>query len=275
MERYRIFQTRTKNQYDLALFQIGYEKCQSDQSFGPFKRDCFMLHFLVSGKGTYRVRDKTFSLEKGDFFLLIPEEDTYYEAQVEDPYEYYWVGFRGLNAEKLMRDIGFYKNDNFVFHVNEQEQAVIKKYFTNILSVNNIDEKTYVYILGQFYTILSLIMPSGERIRDHIEIDENVWKEIEEFITFNYRDTLTVESLAAKFGFHRSSLYKLFKRKTGLSPSEYILNYRLDKAFFMIKFTDVVFKSIAVECGFNDLGYFYKAFKRKFKRTPQQVRDLG
>ncbi len=274
MEHYKVFQTRTTKQYDLALFQLGYEKCRSDQSFGPFKRDCFMLHFLLNGKGLYRVRGKTFPLSKGDIFLVIPEEDTYYEANPEDPYEYYWIGFRGLNAKELMEEIGFYKNDNFVYHANEQEQSVIKKYLKNMFLFENIDEKTYVYTLGQFYTVLSLLMRSGEHIRDHIEIDENVWKEVQEYIAFNYRDAITIEALSNQFGFHRSSLYKLFKRKTGLSPSEYILNYRLDKAFFMIKFTDAAFKSIAVECGFNDLGYFYKAFKRKFKRTPQQVRDL-
>lgn len=270
-----VYQSRAKSQHDLAIYQFGYEKCSGDQHFGPFKRDCFMLHFLVSGQGLYKIRNKTFHLKKGDCFLVIPDEDTYYEANKTDPYEFYWIGFRGVNAKQLMEDLGFYRNDNFVYHSNKQEYDILHKYMRNIVTFDEVDEKVYLYNLGHLYLILSLLMQKTEKVRESVKIDENTWKEVSEYIAFNYRQPITIESLSSQFGFHRTSLYKLFKRNTGMSPSDYILNYRLDKAMQMVKNTTHLYKNISIECGFNDPTYFYKAFKRKFRRTPQQIRDLN
>ncbi len=270
-----VYQSRVKNQYDLAIYQFGYEKCSSDQKFGPFKRDCFLLHFIVSGQGLYTIRNKTFHLKKGDCFLVVPDEDTYYEANKSDPYEYYWIGFRGVNAKRLMEDLGFYCDDNFVYHSNKQEYDILYKYMRNIVTFEEVDEKTYLYNLGHLYLILSLILQRNKKVADSVKNDVNVFNEICEYIAFNFSQQITIETLSMQFGFHRTSLYKLFKRNTGMSPSEYILNYRLDRAMQMVKNTTYLYKYISAECGFNDPTYFYKAFKRKFGRTPQQIRDLN
>ena len=85
MSDYKIFQCRPKNYYDLAIYQIGHEKCESDHSYGPVKRDCYLLHFVVSGKGYYEVRGKEIPLKAGDCFLMIPEENTRIYAEQADP----------------------------------------------------------------------------------------------------------------------------------------------------------------------------------------------
>ncbi len=273
MNNFKVFQSRAKNQYDLAIYQFGYEKCTADQRFGS-KRDCYLLHFVVSGKGRYKVRGKTYEVGKDDCFLVIPDEDTYYEANRDDPYEYYWIGFRGVNARQLMEGLGFY-DDNFVYRCNPQESEIIKKYMSNIVAKGKVDEKSYLYALGHLYLILSLLTRSTEDISCSVKMDEDTWREVNEYVAFNYGNQITIDDLSKKFGFHRTSLYKLFKRNSGMSPSEYILNYRLDRAMNLVKTTNWFYKTIAFECGFNNLTYFYKAFKKKFKRTPHQIRELN
>ena len=286
MGNIKVLQTRAKNQYDLVIYQRGYEKCSSDQVFGPFRRDCFLLHFIISGKGIYKVRGREFELKKGDCFLVIPDEDTYYEANKDDPYEFYWVGFRGVNSKQFMEKCGFYTDDNFVYHCNEEEYEEVHRYMKIIVNVDidnarksieggEVDEKGYIKMLGYLYVLLSVFMKNSDILAERMRIDENTWNEVEEYISFNYWSNITVGSLAARFRFHRTSIYKLFKRNTGLSPSAYILNFRLEKALIMVKTTNKLFQSIALECGFNDSTYFYKAFKRKYKRTPREVRELG
>ncbi len=279
MENIKVIQSRSKNQYDLAIYQFGYEKCPPTQSFGPFRRDCYLLHFLVSGKGLYKVRGRTFPLRQGDCFLVIPDEDTYYEADKQDPYEFYWIGFRGVNAKSLLEELGFYENDNFVYHTSEQEYEILHRNMRSIMpveSVYEVDEKGYTYALGCLYTVLSLLMPRGKLVEGVVaHIEKDTWKEVSEFIALNYSSQLTIESLAQRFNFHRTTLYKLFRRYAGMSPREYILDYRLEKALHLVKTTAYSYKSISFECGFSDPTYFYKAFKKKFKRTPQQIRELN
>lgn len=275
MEKFRIFQARVDKQYDFAVYQLGYEKCPKDHSFGPFQRDCYMLHFIKSGKGKYRVRGKTYELNKGDCFMVIPDEDTYYEADREDPYEYYWVGFRGVNTQQVLENIGFLKNETFVYHSSKEEYDVLLKYMDSMVRYEKVDEKAYMYILGSLYFILSLLTPSANEVKSSVREGEDLWKRVAEYLAFNYGQNITVDGLAHDLGYHRTALYKLFKRHTNMSPSEYILNYRLDKALSLVKRTDLRFKTIAIQCGFNDQTYFFRVFKKKYKRTPKQIRDLN
>ena len=274
MDSFKVFQSRSTIEYDLSIYQFGYEKCASDQKFSSV-RDCFMLHFIVSGKGLYRVRNKSFHLRKGDCFLLIPDEETCYEADPEDPYEYFWIGFRGVNAKRIIENIGFYENDNFVYHSNEQEQEVLYRYMSGIMLEDDVNDKNYMHALGTLYLILSLLTRSYNSVSSTVKMDADIWKLIVEFIACNYEKNISVEGIASHFDFHRTSIYKLFKRNANMSPNVYILNYRLDKAMNMVKTTNILFKQIAMNCGFDNLSYFYKEFKKKFGRTPKQIRQLS
>ena len=148
---------RTSTPYDLSLYQVGYEKCSENHFFGPVIRDFYVLHFVVSGKGTYRVREKNIPLQKGDCFLVIPNEPTYYEADHSDPYEYYWIGFHGTNSKKLMISLGFYTDDNFIFHCDGSVYEDMLSYMQELKSLYEPDEKTYLFCLGRLYEVLSLM----------------------------------------------------------------------------------------------------------------------
>lgn len=264
---------RTSTPYDLSLYQVGYEKCSENHFFGPVIRDFYVLHFVVSGKGTYRVREKNIPLQKGDCFLVIPNEPTYYEADHSDPYEYYWIGFHGTNSKKLMISLGFYTDDNFIFHCDGSVYEDMLSYMQELKSLYEPDEKTYLFCLGRLYEVLSL-MKKNTPMDTGLRGDENLWKQICEYVAINYAHTLSVGLLSEKFNLHRSGLYKLFERNSGLSPSEYILNYRLEKALFLVKNSDLLYKSIAFECGFSDVTQFYRCFKKKYKKTPRQMKAL-
>lgn len=276
MENKIILQYRNFFHHDLSIYQSGYEKCVSDHYYGPAKRDCYLLHFIISGKGLYRVRNKEFKLKKGDCFLVIPEEETFYRADKEDPYEFVWVGFRGTNCESFMERLGFYKDNRFVIsYISEYE--MLKQYFLRITEVGECDmnESRYLQILGTFYTLLSLLEKNGNHIPQVVRLHRENWSAAQEYIAFHYSEAISVEKLAKYLGFHRSNLYKMFKEYSGMSPSEYILNYRLDKALNLVKTTEAKFGNIAYICGFNSLSYFSRAFKNKFGKTPQQIRVMS
>ena len=71
---------------------MGHQVCPAGHRFGPAIRDCFLLHFVIRGKGTLRTEEGEFSLEEGEGFLIFPEEVTTYTADEENPWEYFWVG---------------------------------------------------------------------------------------------------------------------------------------------------------------------------------------
>ena len=60
---------------------------------------------------------------------------------------------------------------------------------------------------------------------------------------------------------------------SGTSCLKYINNYRLEKAAELLKSTAYSITDISLECGFNNLSYFNKLFKRKYHLTPRDFRD--
>ena len=43
---------------DLTVYQYGYEKCDPLHSYGPFVRNHYLFHYIISGKGTLSVTEK-------------------------------------------------------------------------------------------------------------------------------------------------------------------------------------------------------------------------
>lgn len=271
-DKMRMFVPKSKMIYNLNIYQVGYEKCGASHSFGPVIRDFYVLHFLISGKGEYHIRDRVFHLSKGDCFLVVPNEKMFYKASPEDPYEYFWVAFQGQSARKILEKAEFYRNDNFVYRNDEQYERIYGLMNEmNLLTTGS--NKNNLLLIGYLYLLL------GFMIKDESEYEESgevlsLLEMANKYISTNYQNDITVDALAKFLNLHRSSLYRLFKRNYGMSPIEYIVDYRLDKALFMIKNSDCNTNQIAYSCGFKNITYFYRAFKKKFQKTPKEVRKL-
>ena len=70
----------------LRVTQCGTEKCASGHQFGPFVRDCYLIHYIFSGCGTYFYHGKAYPLHAGQGFLIFPDEVTTYRASEETPW---------------------------------------------------------------------------------------------------------------------------------------------------------------------------------------------
>ena len=92
------------------------------------------------------------------------------------------------------------------------------------------------------------------------------------YIQNNYFHPIRVEDIAAYIGVDRSYLYTLFIRERGMSPSQYLSNFRLTRAAELLKLTDYTIESIAISCGYRDPLVFAKAFKKKYGASPLRYR---
>ena len=79
---------------------------------------------------------------------------------------------------------------------------------------------------------------------------------------------LTIEELGHEIGLSRAHLFRKIKKLTGLSPSQYIRNFRLRKAKEILETQEVAFL-----VGFNDQNYFSKCFKEAYGLAPTEVRN--
>ena len=93
------------------------------------------------------------------------------------------------------------------------------------------------------------------------------------YIAKNIGDsTLSVADLCRKFFISESQLRRNIQRATRLTPSEYILTLRLNRAKNELSYTDRSVMEIAARCGFASPYYFSRCFSEEMGMSPLAYR---
>lgn len=89
----------------------------------------------------------------------------------------------------------------------------------------------------------------------------------------NYAQPMSLGELAALCNISKYHFCRIFKEEMKMTPVQYITSYRVSLADVMLKDSDKSIDQIAGECGFSDLSYFYRCYKRLKGRSPNQSRQ--
>lgn len=96
--------------------------------------------------------------------------------------------------------------------------------------------------------------------------------DMKRYIESNFSSKLSLEEVAASAHLSKSYSSAIFRKETDMSINEYIINIRIKQAGKMLKYTDEAVSDIAEKCGFCDIFYFSRAFKREKGISPQEYR---
>lgn len=88
----------------------------------------------------------------------------------------------------------------------------------------------------------------------------------------HYREPLSTEDLARIAALSVSQFERIFRKTFGVSPRQYLLRVRMERASRLLAETDDTVSSIAMECGFYDHAHFTKAFNRSKRVSPSRYR---
>ena len=83
------FKAADRAELPLVVYNSGFQKCAPGYAWGPGVRDHYLIHYVVSGRGTLELEGRTFVLGPGDAFLIRPDVPARYAAAASDPWEYY------------------------------------------------------------------------------------------------------------------------------------------------------------------------------------------
>ena len=94
-----------------------------------------------------------------------------------------------------------------------------------------------------------------------------------DYISLNYPEKLSLTKIAEQLCITPNYLSELFKKHTGKNVSEYIMDYRLEKACQYLENPQLRIGEIAVKVGISDVRYFSSMFKKKYELTPTEYRN--
>ncbi len=253
---------------DLMVHTSGHEQCKPSHSYGPAVRNSYMLHYIHSGKGIYQTGGKTYSLQAGDLFLMIPGERIFYQADEEDPWVYSWIGIQGMKAEEYIRRSCLFQQKVCHLFADSKIPAIFEKLKPLEISKNfdllyNCCAWEMVYQLAEEFPVAR----SKEALHasDYINIILN-------YIEQNYDRPISVQEIADHMALDRSYVHRIFKKAMDMSVKEYILSVRLANACSYLLYSDLPIGDISRSVGYEDVLYFSKLFHKKKGLSPSQYR---
>lgn len=272
MEDAYILQLTNSKFQDLYLCFCGVSECKPCHSFGPAIRPNYILHYILSGKGSYQVGERKYMLQQGQGFLIEPETLIFYQADEKEPWTYLWVGFAGMQAEMFLEDLGLNARHH-IFQSRYGEE--LKRIVSEMLKSHNGSQTNQYYLqslLYKFFAVLTREMPMDIVSQDN---QESIYvKKAINFIRNNYSRGIGVEEIAEHTGVSRTYLYKVFQDNLKVSPKEFLTRLQIMRARELLELTQLTIECVAVSCGFQDALVFSKAFKQVMGKPPSSYRKF-
>ena len=257
---------------ELLLVHCGWMACEKGHIYGPAIRDHYLIHYIESGCGQFIRGEERISLGAGDCFLIYPEEITTYQASKNDPWKYYWVGFDGAIAKRILNMTTLTKKDSTFYCVEEKE--VIIACIKEMYACAKLPNGGMVKALGLLMELLSHVVDScpiekkatiGSAQREYL-------RKALVYIQENYSATISVSNIAQQIGIDRSYLYRIFSEQFNVGVVEYINQMRLEEVCRMLAETDKSISQIAMDTGFSSSSHMSYKFKQAKKETPSSYR---
>lgn len=260
---------------DFSTQIVGYEKCTKAKAEVELKKNLYIIHFVLSGKGYIKFNNKKdwVEISKDHCFLISPGEKTTYRPDKEDPWSYFWMEFSGNLAKKMVEMTDFQTNSNILkVHNTKAIRKVINKIFNEeSIKISSLSETLRIQSL--VFSIFSILI--NEYYKEEIEQKNNNTEKqisvITKYINSNYSSPdLTVQKLADEFAYNPSYLSRIFKQYNGISPAKYIIVQRMRAAIDMLNENRYTISQIAYALGYKNQFYFSKEFKRYYGVPPTE-----
>ncbi|MBO5070788.1 MAG: AraC family transcriptional regulator [Roseburia sp.] len=263
------YKVTEKELVSLSVYNVGFQKCDSLYQWGPGIRDHYLIHYIISGKGYYKVNQQTYALCAGDTFLVYPNTEVLYYADENEPWEYAWVGFTGSDASMILQATDFSPQKPFL--QNTPKGDAIHRQILHIYDARGNEFEHAVEMTGRLYTMLALFLHAASRSDTHNSANSYVQKGIE-YISSNYSYAITVEDIADYVGVSRSHLFRSFETVLGQSPKEYLTDFRMKQACYLLEHSSLSITAIANSLGFDNSLYFSKTFHKQKGISPKEYR---
>lgn len=241
--------------------------------------DMYEIYFSLSDNVRCFVNDKVYSVEKGDLFLFTPSDLHKIVVPVGIEYERYFILFNPDYIVTLSTE-----NTDLLKCFNDVKSKCIhmtKEQYPNLLNLLNraIEYNTQedygsdLYRRIIFVEILLFINKfyKYEKIPSSANIQGSHEKIIPilNYIQKHLHEKISLDLLAQKFFISKYYLEHIFKKNTGFSVTEYIINKRIIVSKELLK-SGLTVSEVSRQVGFNSDTHFIRTFKKRINISPKQ-----
>lgn len=229
----------------------------------------YILIYCIEGQGMIETNNKKFKLTPNSFHIIGQHEKHTYQSNQSMPWSIYWTHFSGRSATYLYKRFSELNSGNPVSIPYQQNKIAEFEYILDLYSLGYTDEVFEYSSMLLHKLIGSFIYYS---LKSTTTRDDTV-KKIIEFMNEKIYTSLTINDLEQQFGKSASTLFNMFKDKTGYSIMHFFSLIKIQKACELINLTSMSIKEISYKFDYQDPLYFSRVFKKLMGVPPSKYKS--
>lgn len=274
-----------------------------DHTTTPSKHQAHELTYVRSGKMRYLIQDKTYTLKKGDLFVMKPNSEHTYVID-EGPADLIVVYFAFaknafLPATASTEEVSLESIDQFIDFVSESEESLASGelnqeygFFLNQKGRERIvrlaercvqESSSEHFAKGLMLDALAieLVVEVSRNIRqtweESVLVKKGKARELvnlgQRFIQEQFKNNLSVQEVANYVFLSPSHFTRAFREVHGFGPMAYITKLRVEYACELLSRGDFKVAAVAKRAGFSSQQRFNIAFRKQIGMTPREYRQ--
>lgn len=228
--------------------------------YPPHLHQCFEIIIVLSGEMSVTIDTTVYTLKQNDSVLIFPNQIHSLKSEISEHMLCIFSpkiiqAFTTKNTSKVPA--------NSKFKLKPETVELIK-------NLENTSDK--LLTKGVLY-IMSAEFDENREYKTLESTEHDLISKIFQFIEQNYSDDCTLEDLEKETGYCYSYLSRCFKKAVGISYSNFVNIYRLNKACYLLENTNKSIIECATDSGFASIRNFNRKFKEQFSITPTEYKN--
>lgn len=235
------------------------------------KMSGILVLFTVAGEGLLEYGGKRYTVKRDDVMIIdCDKPHCYRTSERSGVWDFAYAHVNGTAAQGMFELITGWRD--VVFGADSDRMQSLFDVLLNVREIDSLDAAIFCSealsaLFGELAGMRKKRSPvneSGERVERAIE-----------YIKANFQRKVTVNELCKNLFLSKFYFIKLFRGYTGVTPYEYLLNYRVNQAKYLLRNTEKSVSEICFDCGFEDTSNFIRTFKKIAGFTPLQFRKVA
>lgn len=233
----------------------------------------YQLLYITNGKGifVYGQNKESTYISEGKMFFLMPGVWHTYKPLENSGWKEYWIGFKGSIIEKIVAE-GFFLNRPPIFNIGLNERVV--DLYMKAIEIADEERAGYQQALAGIVMHILGLMYYRDKTRNFN--DENLIGKINKakvLMRESIYKNIVAEDISKSLNISYSGFRRAFKEFTGTSPSQYMMELKLNEAKLLLSTTSQSVKNISYSLNFENPEYFSVFFKKRTGITPIEYRN--
>ncbi|BBH23814.1 hypothetical protein Back11_51590 [Paenibacillus baekrokdamisoli] len=258
----------------LQLYAVHHVKLIPEWDYHVRDPEVNRLYYFLEGTGIVRIRNRVYSPQPGQLFLLPAHVDQAFSTAEDDPFRKYYCHFT-----LTMGDIHLFQMFQIPHFIDVLDQSWLEERFLKLIELSQSSSLSApLLIKSVLYEMLTLFLDQAQ-----LQENQEAWRvdastpamakinTIVSYIEEHLSEKMSINELAERLHFHPNYFIQLFKSIMGVSPIAYITKKRMEKAQKLLTTSDLTVTEIAEQVGM-DLYYFSSTFRKLISLSPTEYR---